>query len=73
MAKVKELRGHTSRALHMALSPDGATVCSGGADETLCFWSVFGTNTDAKGRSKRDRVFANPGAGLSSSVSLQIR
>ena len=41
MAKVKELRGHTSRVLHLAASPDGKTVVSGAGDETLRFWNVF--------------------------------
>jgi len=42
MTKVKELTGHTARVLHMAVSPDGSTVCSAAADETLRFWRVFG-------------------------------
>lgn len=42
MQKVKELEGHTARVLHLAASPDGAHVCSAGADETLRFWNVFG-------------------------------
>jgi len=41
MAKIKELDGHTARVLHMAVSPDGASVVSAGADETLRFWNVF--------------------------------
>jgi len=41
MAKVKELDGHTARVLHMACSPDGSTVVSAAADETLRFWNVF--------------------------------
>ncbi|KAG5177261.1 hypothetical protein JKP88DRAFT_170337, partial [Tribonema minus] len=41
MVKVKELKGHTKRVLHMAQSPDGQTVVSGAADETLRFWNVF--------------------------------
>uniref|UniRef100_K3X281 CDC20/Fizzy WD40 domain-containing protein n=1 Tax=Globisporangium ultimum (strain ATCC 200006 / CBS 805.95 / DAOM BR144) TaxID=431595 RepID=K3X281_GLOUD len=44
MTKVKELTGHTSRVLHLAASPDGSTVVSGAADETLRFWKVFGSN-----------------------------
>ncbi len=39
----KELTGHTDRVLHLAASPDGTTVCSAAADETLRFWKVFGT------------------------------
>ena len=38
MVKVAELTGHTSRVLHMAQSPDGTTICSAAADETLRFW-----------------------------------
>jgi len=41
MAKVKELEGHTARVLHMATSPDGSSVVSAAADETLRFWDVF--------------------------------
>jgi len=42
MAKIKELEGHTARVLHMACSPDGSSVVSAAADETLRFWNVFG-------------------------------
>ncbi|KAH7538393.1 cell division cycle 20.2, cofactor of APC complex [Ziziphus jujuba] len=42
MVKVAELTGHTSRVLYMAQSPDGCTVASAAADETLRFWNVFG-------------------------------
>ncbi|RHZ39474.1 hypothetical protein DYB26_010536 [Aphanomyces astaci] len=42
MNRIKEFTGHTARVLHMALSPDGASVVSAAADETLRFWSVFG-------------------------------
>lgn len=41
MNKITELHGHTNRVLHMALSPDGSTVCSASSDETLRFWKVF--------------------------------
>ncbi|KAM9977188.1 hypothetical protein ACTFIR_011046 [Dictyostelium discoideum] len=41
MVKCAELTGHTSRALHTAISPDGETVVSASADETLRFWRVF--------------------------------
>ncbi|GAQ84943.1 Anaphase promoting complex Cdc20 subunits [Klebsormidium nitens] len=47
MAKVAELTGHTARVLHLALSPDGTTVASAAADETLRFWKVFGGNDAA--------------------------
>ena len=51
MSKIKELTGHTARVLHLATAPDGATVCSAGADETLRFWRVFG-EAAAKGENK---------------------
>jgi len=33
--------GHTDRVLHMAMSPDGTSVVSGAADETLRLWNCF--------------------------------
>eukprot|EP01087_Luapelamoeba_hula_P016798 TRINITY_DN51_c0_g1_i4.p1 TRINITY_DN51_c0_g1~~TRINITY_DN51_c0_g1_i4.p1 ORF type:complete len:472 (+),score=56.84 TRINITY_DN51_c0_g1_i4:77-1417(+) len=41
MEKVKELRGHSSRVLFLAASPDGETVVSGAGDERLRFWKVW--------------------------------
>ena len=41
MSKVTDLTGHTERILGMAISPDGSTVVSAGADETLRFWKCF--------------------------------
>ena len=54
MVKVKELEGHTARVLHMACSPDGGSVVSAAADETLRFWNVFsgsGSSSKSKQRS----------------------
>jgi cell division cycle protein 20 (cofactor of APC complex) len=48
MTKVGELTGHTARVLGMVMSPDGSTVCSVGADETLRFWECFQVDTDRK-------------------------
>ncbi|XP_042484841.1 cell division cycle 20.1, cofactor of APC complex-like [Macadamia integrifolia] len=48
MVKLAELTGHTSRVLFMAQSPDGCTVASAAADETLRFWNVFGAPEAAK-------------------------
>jgi len=42
MVKLAELEGHSSRVLHLAQSPDGTTIVSAAADETLRFWRVFG-------------------------------
>jgi cell division cycle 20, cofactor of APC complex len=42
MTKLGELRGHEARVLHTALSPNGETLASAAADETLRFWKVFG-------------------------------
>ncbi len=52
--RVAELTGHTSRVLHMAQSPDGTTICSAAADETLRFWKIL-SGGDA---SKKERMAA---------------
>ncbi|KAK6925622.1 Anaphase-promoting complex subunit 4, WD40 domain [Dillenia turbinata] len=60
MVKMAELTGHTSRVLFMAESPDGSTVASAAADETLRFWNVFGTGKVAKPAPKANpEPFAN--------------
>jgi cell division cycle 20, cofactor of APC complex len=42
ITKVQEFKGHTSRVLSLAASPDGSTVVSAAGDETLRFWNIFG-------------------------------
>ncbi|XP_077248136.1 cell division cycle 20.2, cofactor of APC complex-like [Tasmannia lanceolata] len=54
MKKITEIKGHTARVLHLAQSPDGFTVASAAADETLRFWKVFGSpksTTSVSGKS----------------------
>lgn len=54
MVKVAELTGHTARILHMAQSPDGQTVVTASADETVRFWKIL-SGGDA---SKKEREAA---------------
>ena len=72
LARTKELKGHTSRVLHMAVSPDGSTVVSGAADETLRFWNVFGVDGKKKSSGDAGRVGVN-GMSLSKSGTMKIR
>ena len=69
MVKTKELKGHTSRVLHLATSPDGSMVCSAAADETLRFWNVFGSE-GKKNSVARDGINGNA---LRMSSTLKIR
>jgi cell division cycle protein 20 (cofactor of APC complex) len=48
MVKVAELTGHTSRVLHMAQSPDGTTIATAAADETLRFWKILSGGESSK-------------------------
>uniref|UniRef100_W5LJ72 Cell division cycle 20 homolog n=1 Tax=Astyanax mexicanus TaxID=7994 RepID=W5LJ72_ASTMX len=41
LSKVTELQGHEGRVLNLALSPDGSTVASLSADETIRLWKCF--------------------------------
>ncbi|WIA09936.1 hypothetical protein OEZ86_000101 [Tetradesmus obliquus] len=50
LVKAAELTGHTARVLHMAQSPDGSSVVTAGADETLRFWKVFGEPAGKAGK-----------------------
>jgi len=48
MTRTAELLGHTERVLHTALSPDGSTLVSAGADETLRLWKCFTADPNKK-------------------------
>jgi cell division cycle 20-like protein 1 (cofactor of APC complex) len=41
MVPLATLTGHVQRVLYLTLSPDGQDICTGAADETLRFWSIF--------------------------------
>lgn len=68
MAKMKELKGHTARVLHMATSPDGGLVCSAAADETLRFWNIF----SSEGKKSKDFPVTS-GALSKNGTGLRIR
>lgn len=40
MTKVADLVGHLNRVLFLAMSPDGCSLVSGSADETLRLWTI---------------------------------
>jgi cell division cycle 20, cofactor of APC complex len=48
MTKMMEFTGHTARVLHLDQSPDGSSIVSAGADETLRFWKIFGPSNRMK-------------------------
>lgn len=48
MTKQVDLTGHTQRVLQLAMSPDGSTVMSAGADETLRLWNCFAPDPTSK-------------------------
>jgi WD40 repeat protein len=43
--RISVLEGHISRVLHLAVSPDGESIATAAADETLKFWKVFPKQT----------------------------
>ena len=52
LLKLKEFRGHTARVLHMAKSPDGKSIITAGADETLRFWDIFASSVGSTTKTK---------------------
>ena len=61
LVKAAELTGHTARVLHMAASPDGQTIVSAAADETLRFWKILsgGENSKKEKALARDSLMNN--------------
>jgi len=55
LVKLADLNGHQARVLHTSLSPDGTTVCSAAADETIRFWKVW----DKKDESRSAGIHGN--------------
>ncbi|XP_028832431.1 cell division cycle protein 20 homolog [Denticeps clupeoides] len=51
LTKVADLFGHEGRVLNMALSPDGATIASVAADETVRLWNSFAKDPVKKTKS----------------------
>ncbi|KAL7841984.1 hypothetical protein SRHO_G00236730 [Serrasalmus rhombeus] len=64
LAKVTDLQGHEGRVLNLSLSPDGSTVASLSADETLRLWKCFEKDPSKK---------AKPAGGSSSIIQQHIR
>eukprot|EP00992_Anisonema_acinus_P015512 TRINITY_DN9775_c0_g1_i2.p1 TRINITY_DN9775_c0_g1~~TRINITY_DN9775_c0_g1_i2.p1 ORF type:complete len:431 (+),score=68.63 TRINITY_DN9775_c0_g1_i2:61-1353(+) len=55
LVRIADLKGHESRVLYTALSPDGKVVVSAAGDETIRFWKVF-DQEPKKLPSKKDEV-----------------
>lgn len=68
MAWIKDLHGHTARVLYLTVSPDGQTVCSAAADETLRLWKCFQVDPTAK---KKPKGFQSGGRSLFNSAVIR--
>lgn len=81
MKKITELMGHMNRVLYMAMSPDGCTIVTGSADETLRFWTINEEDkvndllnkslTDNSKSGKRSKYNDNKHKGLFSNINIR--
>ncbi len=62
--------GHTARVLGLVMSPDGTTVASVGADETLRFWDCFQVDPEKK---KKADIAALKEKSTNNALRLNIR
>jgi len=69
MSRITELTGHTSRVLHMTMSPDGQHVASAAADETLRLWKCF--TAQSKTKKVSGRGVEKDGASLMSCMKVR--
>ncbi len=67
LTRLRDFHGHSSRVLHLAKSPDGATVCSASADETIRFWEIFGSSGASISRRDPQSRYSNRKVGVSHS------
>ena len=56
--------GHTARVLNLSLSPDGSTVASTAADETLRLWKCFAVDKISKKKPSTKPVKETPSNSL---------
>ena len=71
LAKVAELTGHTSRVLHLAQSPDGLSVVSAAADETLRFWRCFGDAAPSNSKAAKSVASSNASSSFMRTVNVR--